>query len=135
MFILSGCFNHSIPISNNPSRDPLLENVDLFLAAEDSKPPGIENVENDISFDSTSSRPPAKPPDEIFESGLNEIIFRMVDEVSEIDCAYTIWVFHPFFVYPITSSLFHSTGSEDTVFDPGIFCAKWPFHLLSPRTN
>jgi hypothetical protein len=85
-------------------------------------------------FDLPSSRPPAKPPDEDLKSGLNEDIFRMVDEVSEIDYVYTIRVFKPFFSYPIISS-FHSTGSEDTIFDPDISIAKWPFHLLSPRTN
>lgn len=97
-------------------------------------------------FDLPSSRPPAKPPDIDFE--LDEVIVRVVDEIydhddpeldilptfdSEIDYVYVIRVFQPFFSYPTISS-FHSTGSEDTIFDPGIFCAKCPFHLLSPRT-
>jgi hypothetical protein len=150
------CFHFEIdstPISDNPSRNPLLEDVDLFLAAEDSIPPGIENDEYDISFDSSSSRPPAKPPDVDCECDTNEEIFGVVDEISEqdvpvlkilptqptldseIDFAFIIWVFYPFFAYPILSSLFHSTGSEDTVFDTGIFYAGCPFHLLSPRTN
>lgn len=151
------CFNFeidSIPISDNPLRDPLLEDVDRFLAADDSIPPGIENDENDILFDSLSSRPPAKPPDEVFESDTNKVIFGVDDDIfeqdvpvlnilptqptrdSEFDFALTIRVFQPFYTYTIISS-FHSTGSEDTVFDPGIsiLCAKWPFHLLSPRTN
>lgn len=85
-------------------------------------------------FDLPSSRPPAKPPDEDFESGLNKDIFRMVDEVSELEFVYTIRVFQPYYTYPTISS-FHSTGSEDTIFDPGISIAKWPFYLLSPRTN
>lgn len=130
------CFHFDIDyvlVSDNPLRDPLLEDVDLFLAADDSIPPGIENDENDISFDSSSSRPPAKPPDEVF-SGTNENIFRMVDEVSEIDFALVIWVFQPFFSYTTVSS-FHSTGSEDTIFDPGISIDECPFYLLSPRTN
>jgi hypothetical protein len=133
------CFNFEIdsePISDNPSRNPLLEDVDPFLVADDLIPPGIENDENDILSDLLSSRPPAKPPDVDFESGMNEDIFRMVDEVSKLEFSFVIRVFQPFFTYPIISS-FHSTGSEDTVFDPGIsiFCAKWPFSLLSPRTN
>jgi hypothetical protein len=104
-------------------------------------------------FDLPSSRPPAKPPDVDFELDVNEEIFGVVDEIfehdvpvlkilptqptldSEIDFAFIIWVFYPFFAYPILSSLFHSTGSEDTVFDPGISIAKWPFYMLSPRTN
>jgi hypothetical protein len=131
------CFHFdidSVLISDNPLRDPLLEDVDLFLVADDSIPPGIENDENDISFDSSSSRPPAKPPDEVFKSGTNKVIFIMVDEVFELKIAFIIRVFQPFFSYPTISS-FHSTGSEDTIFDPGILCAMWPFYLLSPRTN
>jgi hypothetical protein len=145
----------SVLISDNPSRDPLLEDVDLFLAADDSIPPGIENDENDILSDLPTSRPPAKPPDVDFELETNEEIFGVVDETydhddpvldilptqptrdSEFDFAFIIRVFQPFFSYPLISSLFHSTGSEDTVFDPGIsvFRAECPFHLLSPRTN
>ena len=142
-----------MPTSDNPSRDPLLEDVYRFLAADDSIPPGIENDENDISSDLLSSRPPEKPPDVNFESGTNEVVFGVVDEIFEQDVpmldilptqpthdsddlfAFTIRVFHPFYSYPLISS-FHSTGSEDTVFDPGIsVCAGCPFHLLSPRTN
>lgn len=145
-------------ISDNPSRDPLLEDVDRFLATDDSIPPGIENDENDVRSnilsDLPSSRPPVKPPDADFEFGTNKDIFGVVDEISEndvpmlnilptqptrdseIDFAFIIWVFYPFYVYPIISSLFHSTGSEDIVFDPGIsIYAECPFHLLSPRTN
>jgi hypothetical protein len=128
----------SIPISDNPSLNPLLEDIDLFLAADDSIPPGIENDENDI----LSSRPPAKSPDEDFESGTNEVVFGVVDEIFEQDApvlnilpthptrdsqfnfALIIRVFQLFYTYTIISS-FHSTGSEDTIFDPGIsiFCA------------
>ena len=46
-----------------------------------------------------------------------------------------IKIFLPFFTFAMISLILHSTGSEDTVFDPGIFIAKWPFSLLSPRTN
>jgi hypothetical protein len=69
-------------ISDNPLHDPHLKDVDLFLAADDSIPPGIENDENDLRrnfieeihdddllseahsflFDLPSSRPPVKPP-------------------------------------------------------------------------
>jgi hypothetical protein len=149
----------SVLIFDNPSRDPLLEDVDQFLAADDSIPSRIENDENDIQrnilYDLPSSRPPAKPPDVDFESDTNDDIFGVVDEISkqdvlvldilptqptrdsELNFAFIIWVFQPYFSYPIISSLFHSTGSEDTVFDPGIsgFHAECLFYLLSPRTN
>nr|GEZ07071.1 hypothetical protein [Tanacetum cinerariifolium] len=38
-------------IPNNSSRDPLLEDADLFLASDNSIPPGIENVANDSEGD------------------------------------------------------------------------------------
>jgi hypothetical protein len=162
-------------ISDNPSRDPLLEDVDRFLAVDDSIPPSIENDENGLRrnileeihdndlltdvdsslFDFPSSRPPAKPPDVVFESDTDKDIFGVVDEISEQDVpmldilptqptrdsdlnfAFVILVFQPFFVYPIISSLFHSTGSEDTIFHPSIsvVCVGCPFHLLSLRTT
>lgn len=46
-----------------------------------------------------------------------------------------IKIFLPFFIFDVVSLILHSTGSEDTVFDPGISIAKCPFYLLSPRTN
>jgi hypothetical protein len=44
-------------ISDNPTRGHLLENVDLFLAEDDSIPPGIENDENDIQRNILSDLP------------------------------------------------------------------------------
>nr|GEV11232.1 hypothetical protein [Tanacetum cinerariifolium] len=68
-------------ISDNPSNDPLLEEVDLFLAIDHSIPPGIENFydpEGDIRFleallinessdDPSIPRPPPEPPDDNFD--------------------------------------------------------------------
>lgn len=39
-----------------------------------------------------------------------------------------IMIFFLFFTYTVTSSLLHSFGSEDTIFDPGIF----KYHYLEP---
>ena len=39
-----------------------------------------------------------------------------------------IMIFFLFFTYLVTSSLLHSFGSEDTIFDPGIFI----YHYLGP---
>ena len=113
----------------NPWRDPLSEDVDRFIATDDSIPPGIENVEDDSFPDLSTSRPPAKPLD-----GADDVLKILPTQPtrdSEIDFAFIIWVFQPFFSYPLISSLFHSTGSEDTVFDPGISVfAGCPSHLL-----
>nr|GEY76341.1 hypothetical protein [Tanacetum cinerariifolium] len=37
-----------------------------------------------------------------------------------LDFLNVVRVFHPFFTYPVTSSILLSSGSEDTIFDPGI---------------
>nr|GEY26478.1 hypothetical protein [Tanacetum cinerariifolium] len=38
-------------ISDNSTNDPLLEEADLFLASDNSKPPGIENIGDDSEGD------------------------------------------------------------------------------------
>lgn len=62
-----------------------------------------------------------------------------VDDKSALDdeewILILIKIFLPFFTFDVISLILHSTGSEDTVFDPGISIAKWPFYLLSLRTN
>nr|GFC76936.1 hypothetical protein [Tanacetum cinerariifolium] len=102
-------------ISNDLSNDPLLEEVDLFLALDNSIPPGIENFgynsEGDIRFleallsddsilflnnESSGSdfdnplflRPPPEPPDADFDFKLDaeeEISVVMNDELECLD--------------------------------------------------
>nr|GEY44275.1 hypothetical protein [Tanacetum cinerariifolium] len=38
-----------------------------------------------------------------------------------LDFSNVVRVFLPFFTYPVTSSILLSFGSEDTIFDPGIY--------------
>nr|GEW17697.1 hypothetical protein [Tanacetum cinerariifolium] len=38
-----------------------------------------------------------------------------------LDFSYDVRVFLPFYTYPVTSSILFSSGSEDTIFDPGIY--------------
>nr|GFB72095.1 hypothetical protein [Tanacetum cinerariifolium] len=81
-------------ISDDSSNDPLLEEADLFLASDNSIPPGIENfgddsegdiyfleallIDDSIPFPNNESsesdfdnpsfpRPPSKPPDDEFD--------------------------------------------------------------------
>ncbi|GKE63486.1 hypothetical protein Tco_1513853, partial [Tanacetum coccineum] len=73
--------------------------------------------------------PPPEPPDvcldmlyndESFEPGEGENI--VVSNVEEDDSfTFTIRTFLPFLTYPEVSPLSCSIGSEDTIFDPGIF--------------
>ncbi|GKA44817.1 hypothetical protein Tco_0737613 [Tanacetum coccineum] len=126
--------------------DFLIEEVDTFLVLEDLIPPGIESdfdSEGDIIFlndllndypipeyeRSTFDIEPDTPviinsdelnEDECFDPGGGEIY---VSQNIEDDDSFTfvIRTFLPFLTYPVDSTLLLSTGSEDTIFDPGIY--------------
>ncbi|GJX44513.1 hypothetical protein Tco_0261189 [Tanacetum coccineum] len=94
-------------------------------------------------FDPSFPRPPPEPPDveiclyfepdapvinnfdvlnndEPFDPGEGEnVVFLNVEEDDSF--TFTIRTFLPFLTYPEVSPLSCSTGSEDTIFDPGIF--------------
>nr|GFC33548.1 hypothetical protein [Tanacetum cinerariifolium] len=122
-------------ISDDSSNDPLLEEVDLFLAFDNSIPSGIENFaddpEGDIRFleelliddsilshessdsnfeDNPSiSRPPPKPQDDETDAG--EEISVVMNNKDKFDKDYHYFMFDKVF------SLL-SEESEDTIFDP-----------------
>ncbi|GKC19447.1 hypothetical protein Tco_1021597 [Tanacetum coccineum] len=63
--------------------------------------------------------------DECFDLGVGEID---VSQNVEDDDSFTfvIWTFLPFLTYPVDSPLLLSTGSEDTIFDPGFHTrSRW----------
>nr|GEW58046.1 hypothetical protein [Tanacetum cinerariifolium] len=113
-------------IYDNSSNDPLLEEVDLFLATDHSIPPGIENFydpERDIHFleallidessnDPSIPRPPAEPPDE--ESDLDpkviSVVMENIDEPNES--------FDP------GGEIFVSTNNEDVDYFPFMFVIR-----------
>ncbi|GKB93070.1 hypothetical protein Tco_0979207 [Tanacetum coccineum] len=97
----------------------VIEEVDTFLVPEDSIPPDVEIsliIETDApvinNFDELNA-------DECFDPGGGEIV---VSQNVEDDDSFTfvIRTFLPFLTYPADSPLLLSTGSEDTIFDPGI---------------
>nr|GEW43968.1 hypothetical protein [Tanacetum cinerariifolium] len=124
-------------ISDDSLNDPLLEKADLFLASDNSIPPGIENVADDskgdirfleellidnsiLSHESSDSnfedspsipRPPSKPSDAETDAG-EEIPVVMKDK-DKFDEDYHFFMFDKVF------SLL-SAESEDTIFDPDI---------------
>ncbi|GJY79021.1 hypothetical protein Tco_0484822 [Tanacetum coccineum] len=115
----------SVVIFDN-SNDPLLE---------------LPNFEP-FHFDPSFPRPPSEPPDD--EICLNvepdAPMINNSDELNKDECFYpgggkinisqnvedddsftfVIRTFLPFLTYPVDSPLLLSTGSEDTIFDPGI---------------
>nr|GEU91657.1 hypothetical protein [Tanacetum cinerariifolium] len=123
-------------ISDNSSSDPLLEEADLFLASDNSIPPGIENFADDskgdirflkelliddsiLSHESSDSnfkdnpsipRPPPKPPDAETDAG--EEIPVVMNNKDKFDEDYYYFMFAKVF------SLL-SAESEDTILNPG----------------
>nr|GEU65595.1 hypothetical protein [Tanacetum cinerariifolium] len=122
---------------SDDSNNPLLEEADLFLASDNSIPPGIENVANDserdihflkelliddsILFHESSDsnfeenpsipRPPPEPPDAETDAG--EEIPVVMNDKDKFDENYHFFMFDKVFS-------FLSVESEDTIFDPGI---------------
>nr|GEU47153.1 hypothetical protein [Tanacetum cinerariifolium] len=126
-------------IPDNSSNDSLLEETDLFLASDNSIPPGIENFANDpegdirfleelliddsiLSHESSDSnfednpsvpRPPPELPDDETKTG-EEILVVMNNKDKDVDYSSFIFVIFD----KVFSFLF--AESEDTIFDPGI---------------
>ncbi|GJW60918.1 hypothetical protein Tco_0110253 [Tanacetum coccineum] len=123
----------------------LIEEVDTFLVPEDSIPPGIESdfdSEGDIIFSNdllnddhileyehfTFDIEPDAPvinnfdelnEDECFDPGGGEI--DVSQNIKDDDSfAFVVQTFLPYRTYPVDSPLLLSTGSEDTIFHPGI---------------
>nr|GEZ08210.1 hypothetical protein [Tanacetum cinerariifolium] len=98
-------------MSDDSLNDPLLEEADLFLASDNSIPPGIENfvddlkgdiyfleelfIDDSIPFSNNESsesdfdnplfpRPPLEPPD--FETDAGEEISVMMNTTDELEC-------------------------------------------------
>ncbi|GJW01251.1 hypothetical protein Tco_1556502 [Tanacetum coccineum] len=112
---------------------PLLMLITLF-----PKPPEFESFHFNLYDDPSFPSPPPEPPDVeislIFET--DALVINNVDELNEDDCfdpvggeinvevnnsfTFVIRTFLPFLTYPEVSPLLLSTGSEDTIFDPGI---------------
>ncbi|GKF05847.1 hypothetical protein Tco_0036515, partial [Tanacetum coccineum] len=114
-----------------------------LIGIDNSNDPLLELPEfESFHFDPSFPRPPPEPPDveisliietdapvinysdelnedEYFDPGGSEIDFSQNVEDGD-SFAFVIRTFLPFLTYPEVSLLSCSTGSEDTIFDPGI---------------
>nr|GEZ78887.1 hypothetical protein [Tanacetum cinerariifolium] len=82
-----------------------VDEIDLFLTPDDPMPPSIED-DNDSEGD-------------------NLFLERLLHDdpiplSNTLDFLYEVIIFLPFFTYPVTSLILLSSGSENTIFDPGI---------------
>nr|GEX40227.1 hypothetical protein [Tanacetum cinerariifolium] len=130
--------------SDDSSSDPLLEEADLFLAFDNSIPPGIEIfgdesvgdnrfleellIDDPIAFPNNElpesdfdnpafPRPPPEPPDAEFKPDFEEEIPVVINDKDEFDDHYSSFMF---VIYSKVFSFLLSAESEDTIFDPGI---------------
>ncbi|GJY00480.1 hypothetical protein Tco_0357498 [Tanacetum coccineum] len=123
----------SFPLSHIPveDSDSLMEEIDLFLASDESIPPGIDSDYSDSEGDNLFLErllhdDPTPLPD---IPSLTHVTFPFEDH-HDLDFTCVVRVFLPFFTYPVTSSFLLSSGSEDTIFDPGI--STFHFSSLKP---
>ncbi|GJU94498.1 hypothetical protein Tco_1319254 [Tanacetum coccineum] len=141
-FVLEYPSSSLIPVVDS---DFLIEEVDTFLVSENSIPPGIESVfdsERDIIFldDLLNNDPIPEYERFTFNIEPDTVVINNFDELNEDECfdpgggeivfspnvedddSFTFFIrtFLPYLTYPVDSPLLLSTGSEDTIFDPGI---------------
>nr|GFC83625.1 hypothetical protein [Tanacetum cinerariifolium] len=87
------------------SKSYLLESL---LNRDESIPPGIDCDNSDSGGDTL-----------FLERLLHDDPIPLSDTL-DFDFSNVVRVFLPFYTYPVTSSILLSSGSEDTIFDPGI---------------
>nr|GFC09974.1 hypothetical protein [Tanacetum cinerariifolium] len=83
-----------------------MEEIDLSFNPDDPMPPSIEDDDNDSERDNL-----------FLERLLHDYPIPLSDT---LDFSNVVRVFLPFFTYSVTSSILLSSGSEDTIFDPGV---------------
>ncbi|GJR44500.1 hypothetical protein Tco_1312603 [Tanacetum coccineum] len=123
----------SFPLSHIPVEDsnPFMKEINLFLASDESIPPGIDSDYSDSEGDNLFLErllhdDPTPLPD---IPSPTHVTFPFEDH-HDLDFTCVVRVFLPFFTYPVTSSFLLSSGSEDTIFDPGI--STFHFSSLKP---
>ncbi|GJY10709.1 hypothetical protein Tco_0378894 [Tanacetum coccineum] len=119
-----------IPIEDS---DSLMEEIDLFLASDESIPPGIDSDYSDSEGDKSCFLERLLHDDQLplsnIPSSRPHVTFPFEDH-HDLDFTCVVRVFLPFFTYPVTSLFLLSSRSEDTIFDPGI--STFHFSSLKP---
>nr|GEY58242.1 hypothetical protein [Tanacetum cinerariifolium] len=101
------------------SFDPFMEEIDLFLASDGSIPLGIDSDYSDSEGDN------------LFLERL--LHYDPIPLPDTLDFSNVVRVFLPFSTYPVTSSVYLSSESEDTIFDPGI--SNYHFSSFEPGVS
>nr|GEU37281.1 hypothetical protein [Tanacetum cinerariifolium] len=105
-----------IPIKDSDSH---MEEINLSFNLDDPMPPSIKDDNNDSEGDNL-----------FLERLLHDDPIPLSDT---LDFSNVVRVFLPFFTYSVTFSLLLSSGSEDTIFDPGI--SNYHFSSFKPKLS
>nr|GEU55190.1 putative ribonuclease H-like domain-containing protein [Tanacetum cinerariifolium] len=99
--------------------DPLMEEIDLFLASDGSISLSIDSAYSDSEGDNL----------------LLKILLQddHIPVLDTLDFSNVVRVFLPFFTYPVTSLILLSSGSEDIIFDHDI--SNYHFSSLEPGVS
>ncbi|GJS49439.1 hypothetical protein Tco_0599560, partial [Tanacetum coccineum] len=117
-----------IPVEDS---DSLIEEIDLFLASDESIPPGIDSDYSDSEGGNLFlERLIHDDPTPLLDIPSPTHVTFPFEDHHDLDFTCVVRVFLPFFTYPMTSSFLLSSGSEDTIFDPGI--STFHFSSLKP---
>ncbi|GJQ98588.1 hypothetical protein Tco_0009727 [Tanacetum coccineum] len=110
---------------------PLEVNDDLFDL--ESKENEWKKILYDASIDDLMTE------DKVFDPGILEKFFSPTyvslsfEDRHYLSLTYVIRIFLPYFTYPVESPFILSSGSEDTIFDPGI--SAFHFSSLEPTVS
>nr|GEY49339.1 hypothetical protein [Tanacetum cinerariifolium] len=99
--------------------DPFMEQINLFLAFDGSIPSGIDSDHSDSEGDNL-----------FLERLLHDDPVPLPDTLDFLN---VVRVFLPFFTYLVNSLILLSSGSEDTIFNPGI--SNYHFSSLEPGVS
>nr|GEW72427.1 hypothetical protein [Tanacetum cinerariifolium] len=131
-YLLESLLNCDTLMASSPKFDSLLEEFSDELAHTDLIPPGINKAKCDpkedihlverFMYDSNSEG------DNLFLERL--LHDDLIPLPNILDFSNVVRVFLPIFTYPVTSFILLSSGSEDTIFDPGI--SDYHFYSFMP---
>nr|GEX09921.1 hypothetical protein [Tanacetum cinerariifolium] len=114
--IIDSFSSSPIPIEDS---NPLMEEIDLFVASDGSIPPGIDSDYSDSEGDNL-----------FLERLLHDDHIPLSDI---LDFSNVVRVFLPFFTYAVTSLILLSSRNEDIIFNPGI--SNYHFSSFKPGVS
>ncbi|GJV95149.1 hypothetical protein Tco_1546726 [Tanacetum coccineum] len=116
---------------------PLEENDDLFDL--ESKENNWKKILYDAPIDNLITEDKVFDPG-IYEKSFSPTFVKLTFEVAITPITFVILIILPYLTYHVDSPLLLSTGSEDTIFDPGNYAISFfillrSYHIKIPMAN